>query len=128
MRKILLAALLAASAATTAAPAAAACSLGQLGTNPWQCGPAVPDEDRGTHYAVACNVNEGVLTAAAVVPYAIEVTIACTVGDVTVEERQEGPAGYVTPWRNVADGPACTRISWRYTDYSEGYAEYGSCS
>lgn len=123
MRNVLVAALLAASFGAT--PADAACSLGQLGTNPWQCGPVVPEDERDRHTAAPCVVAGGTVSAAAYVPYAIDVTIECRVGAVTVEESHEGPVGFVTPTAvGSGDGAVCTTVSWWYADYSRGSATY----
>ncbi|HWL37539.1 MAG TPA: hypothetical protein VNQ77_15245 [Frankiaceae bacterium] len=124
MRLLVAAALAATLVPLTAADAS--CSLGQLGTNPWQCGPDVPEDERDAHTAVPCAVAGGTLTAAAYVPYAIDVTIECRLGAVVVDESHEGPVGYVTPWRTGSyDGPVCTTVSWWYPDYTQGSATYG---
>lgn len=117
MRLVLAAAAVA--AASLAAPADAACSLGQLGTNPFACGPAVPDDERGTVYAVGCESFGGFASGAAYVPYAMEVTVTCEYGGRTVSDSQDGPVARVSgTLPGAGTGPICVRVSWWYPDYT----------
>lgn len=117
MRYVLAAAAVA--AASLAAPAAAACSLGQLGTNPFACGPAVPDDERGTLYAVGCESVGGNVAGAAYVPYAMDVTVTCEYDGHTVSDSREGPAAWVSGrLPGAGNGPICVRVSWWYPDYT----------
>ena len=118
MRYVLAAAAVAAASLTT--PATAACSLGQIGTNPFACGPHVPDDERGTIYIVGCESAGNVLSGVAYVPYAMEVTITCEIDAArTVSDSNDGPVGRVVGTvAGLHTGPVCTRVSWWYPDYT----------